>query len=203
MDQYGGMIDQFSVWMNQLAIHNKDSLNLKKYEKDSLKPIDMTFINSIIAQRQKCSYNFMIIMKYMYEHTKCIDANYIIDKLNKNINELYTKYKDRVHILHISDIYRRDKSNFFFTLYFIYQYNLKFKKHIYVYSTQFNKEYLDSVYRNKPVLFIICDDFSYSGRQINDEIIKLNTTLIGGRVLEYANIFKYFWLYFKCIYQDT
>lgn len=38
MDQYGGMIDQFSVYMNRIALNNQKHLNLKKYEtKDSLK----------------------------------------------------------------------------------------------------------------------------------------------------------------------
>ncbi len=193
MDQYGGMIDQFSVYMNTLALNNKKHLNLKNYEtKDSLKPIDMSFINSIIAQRQNCSYNFMTLMKFMYEHTKCIDANYIIDKLNKNLEEIYRKFNNRTHILHISNIYSRDKSNFFFILYFILHYNLKFKKPIYVYSNEFNKTYIDTVYTDKPVLFIICDDFSYSGNQLDIEITNINkVTLMYNNKIIYLNVFGY------------
>lgn len=193
MDQNGGMIDQFSVYMNRLALYNREHLNLKKYEtKDSLKPIDMSFINSIIAQRQNCSYNFMTLMKFMYEHTVCINANYIIDKLNKNLEEIYRKFNNRTHILHISNIYSRDKSNFFFILYFILHYNLKFKKPIYVYSKEFNKRYIDSVYKDKPVLFIICDDFSYSGTQIHIEVVKLKNEHIA---IKYEGAYKDYLIY--------
>ena len=32
MEQYGGMIDTFSIYINNLAIRNKNNLNLKKFE---------------------------------------------------------------------------------------------------------------------------------------------------------------------------
>lgn len=194
MNQYGGMIDTFSIYINNLAIRNKNNLNLKKYENiNSLQKIDMGLINKILSENQSCSYNFMTLMKFMYKNTICINADYIIDKLNKNINDIYKNYKDRIHIIYISDLYTRDKSNFFFTLYFILLYNKKFKKPIYVYSQQFNKEYIDKVYNKNKILFIVCDDFSYGGSQLNIEINKLYTQ-INDKYNDYSiylNIFGY------------
>lgn len=165
-------LDNYSININKLVQNNEHIFNLKIYDNDdSLKKINTTLIDSYILENQTCSKDFLEFTKYIYDNTKYINSDYIIDRLLQNINDLYKKYNSYIHILIIPT--KKDKSNFFFTLYFCKEYNKKFKKQILCISEQNKFQIFTKMkHQEKKILFILCDDFVYSGKQIKSGLLK-------------------------------
>jgi len=197
-DLIGGGI-QFDKFMYDLALENHLLFNLENYIKPEYSPLtelDLSLLESYMEKKQDCSHIYMEFLHYLYKHTKFIDVKYIIAKLQENLNELNTKYKDYVHILCIPNNNNNFKSNFYFILYFIHHYQQKFKKHILIYEKDLmdhisHKDQIITAVRENKALFIFCDDMLYSGRQITEDIILSLNNIHHVSINIYLNIFGF------------
>jgi hypothetical protein len=175
----------------ELAKLNESLYDLGLYENDdSLSDIDKKLISEYINKNQSCSKMFLEFSKYMIDNSICIHADYIVKKLKSNLEELYTKYKNYIHVVYLSHLCKKDKSNFFFTLYFCNEYKKKFDKNVLFISHKNKLKFFETNKKNEnKILFIICDDFLYSGKQVRENIENLveNNNLKNYKV--YLNIF--------------
>ena len=157
---------------------NKLFFDLKKYDIDHAINIDK--INEYISH-QTCSIEFFNFIKKLLESVKYISCDEIIQILNKNIEEI-CNFIDNKEIKYIPILITTDsiltKSNVYFTLYFLYNLNIKSKKIDYIYKDikdilinpeQWIKHNIINyeTYNSPQFLFIICDDITYSGNQIS------------------------------------
>jgi len=170
---------------------NEPLYNLKFYESDdSLTDIDKKFISNYIDKNQSCSKMFLEFSKYIIDNSVCIHADYIIQRFQLNLDELYTKYKDYIHVVYLSHMCTKDKSNFYFTLYFCNEYKKKFGKNVLFVSQKNKLEFIKNNQNNEnKLLFIICDDFLYSGKQVRENIENLVKNNILKNYKVYLNIF--------------
>ena len=176
---------------------NEQYFDLGQYKKDHL-----LMINKLeeYSKNQTCSKKFFNLLTSIYKKSKYID-----------IETCETIYKGAVNqLLHMSDVMNivfllpfsldynhslsMDKSNFYFSLYFIHLYQKitgNKLQYIYHFLTDVSKEskyynyqiplddILNDMTHNKPqkeTIFVTCDDYSYSGSQINSYIKRLKVT---------------------------
>jgi hypothetical protein len=148
--------------------------DLKKFDIDH--SIKLQILNTY-TDNQTCSKAYFDLVKHIFEKSTYISCDDFIEKYDERIDELITNYSDKNLIVCIpTDIPTKTeiltKSNFYFTLYFLYRYRENKGEPIeYVHGYRWN-------IRNKPItvdienpLFIICDDFVYSGTQISNTIV--------------------------------
>lgn len=139
--------------------------NLKEYNMDHEFNRDL-FINYIDSQ--KCSPKYFNLIKYLYENHTYISYDMALKQFTDNISELEEKYNEKELIV-VFIQKESHKSNYYFTLYFLYLYRkLTGKKIEYVF---FEENISMDGFKNP--LLIICDDFIYSGNQITKNIKKL------------------------------
>jgi len=120
-------------------------------------------------ESQKCSAKYFNLIKYLYENRTYISYDIALQQFTDNISELKEKYNEKELIL-IFIQKEPHKSNYYFTLYFLYLYRkLTGKKIEYV----FFEENISMDGFINPLL-ILCDDFIYSGNQITQNIKKLS-----------------------------
>jgi len=138
---------------------------LKEYNVDHEFNRDL-FIKYIDSQ--KCSTKYFNLIKYLYENHTYISYDMALKQFTDNISELEEKYNDKELIV-VFIQKESHKSNYYFTLYFLYLYRkLTGKKIEYVFFEEKNS--MDGF--ENPLL-ILCDDFIYSGNQITQNIKKL------------------------------
>ena len=128
MDKFVNNIYNF-VELNKDYLTNQYLMSPKQNINENIKfNIDnfMIYYNSIQNPTIK---KLLDIYKYIYENVTYISIDKTIEIINNNIEELNTLYKDYEPILIIGDT-RPQKSNFYFMLYFLYNYNIKTGKKI-------------------------------------------------------------------------
>ena len=181
-------LNDFTKYIYELVDNNKEFLDLSKYNQNHYfrKNIFNEYIKNI-DPKYKDILNYMNLYKYIYDNVTYISNFDTIIKINENIEEINTKYSDYEHIILLNRSSldnMTQRSNFYFTLYFIYKYTLQKNKlieNIFIdLNNMFNNlnniliiedgEYIinDKLkqFTDKKLLFIICDDFVYSGEQV-------------------------------------
>ena len=179
------MYNYIANYCYMLVNKNRDLLDLTKYDKKHRFLIE-NLDKYIISQP-----NFkteLSILREIYNHHTYVDIETIINILDNNIIELNNKYVDYIHILILSNDTIPNKSNFFFYLYFLKRYEEitgKRIRHIFENIYHFLKlpdclhdskiniyKYLAKDYPlDKKYVLIYCDDISYSGSQLINNII--------------------------------
>jgi hypothetical protein len=169
---------------------NIQYFDLHKYTKDHRLMIDEL---KKYSEKQTCSQNFFKLLISIYEKSKYIDLETFIQVYTDSVNDLHSisENSNIVFFLpfHNGDL-SMDKSNFYFSLYFIYLYRKITKtelKNIYHFISECSSGYqhqidIDDVLKkmiydkqHKETIFVMCDDYSYSGSQIVTYMNKLKT----------------------------
>ena len=118
----------------------------------------------------------------LIDHITYIDADTFMRIYADNARDLYEISENYSHVILLLpiNVYKHDiKSNLFFTLYFynilLNEYpSLKSKLKILPLHSRGNTTVGN--FKDMKPLFIICDDFLYSGRQLSDHLNNFNTT---------------------------
>lgn len=173
-------LNKFTKYLYDLVDKNKEFLDLSKYDNNHYFKKDLfnEYFNTIDSKNKEI-INYLNIYKHIYNNVTYISNSDIIRRIDENIDEINTKYSDYIPIILYNSNSAKNtaKSNFYFLLYFIYRYTIKTNKiikyilidliNILVNSNdelKINDKFKDL--NNKKLLFIICDDFIYSGEQI-------------------------------------
>ena len=204
---------EMALYCYKIINLNEENLDLSKYPDDSA-----LLLNNIDKYNkiQNCSANYMNVLKDIYSKYVYISKSSIIYTLNENCNEIIELVETMNYVpvvIMTNEIV--DKSNIFFTLYFLNQYKKKTGKEInFVYektSDLFNfgdcvkitdtnlckkedfenvsyRESEEHLFLSKKTLIIFCDDFSYSGSQLNINMTGLDSTI---SVHDYKISFRY------------
>ena len=147
--------------------------DLKKYDKDI--SIDTSNLEHYIH----CNNNyspFFSLMKQILEQVRYISCDEFINITNSNIDEICELINDDYEPVLIMTDANINKSNFYYNFYLLY--HLK-KRHIiikYIYSNLydlFDYEDIKNTIKckiSKKIIFIICDDVSYSGQQLAEHL---------------------------------
>jgi hypothetical protein len=154
---------------------NKTIFNLKQYDVDHSMNVEVldSYIN-----KQTCSEKYFELISYIYKQSTYIDGDTFIQQYTSNISELNEKFNNR-EIIVLFPYLETSKSNFFLTLYFLNLYNTILSKRVnYVFSyVGKNKKNniidISSLSLTKEPLFVVCDDFLYSGGQLSMSIAYL------------------------------
>ena len=176
----------------QILALNNDKIDINKYDENMRIQIEKLY-----DFKQKCCKKFINFIKQIYDKHIYISKKEVIDIYNKNNEELYNlliSNPDYMPIIMMPDV-NLSKSNIFFTLYFLKffyeKYGIKFpyafsrisdifenmiekKSGVEVYGTFKNitlKEEFREEFRDKTLIFIIIDDFSYSGNQLAGHLV--------------------------------
>lgn len=152
---------------------NKELFDLKQYDVDH--SLNFELLEKYVNE-QTCSKEFFELVKYIYNQSTYITCDAFIEKYTNNVNELNTTYGDK-EIIVIFPYLGSYKSNFFLTLYFLDLYNKVLSKKIKYVFPFVNK--LDNIINVNELslsgepLFVVCDDFIYSGSQLSTSIARL------------------------------
>jgi hypothetical protein len=173
---------------------NEKYFDLGQYTKDHSLMIDKL---EKYSENQTCSKKFFTLLTSIYKKSKYIDIETFETVYKEAVIQLFHISRDEniVFLLPISQDYNgslsMDKSNFYFSLYFIHLYKKitgNKLQYIYYFFTNISKdsdkyEYqvdLDDILkdmtdnkRKNETIFVTCDDYSYSGSQINSYIRNL------------------------------
>lgn len=154
---------------------NTGLFDLKKFIVDH--SVDFDLLDNYVS-KQTCSKNYFQLLQYVYKQSTFIECDTFIQKYTSNINELNEKYDDK-EIIVLFPYLDTNKSNFYFTLYFLYLYNFITSNKInYVFSykrddNKMNKIDISTLSLTKEPLLVVCDDFLYSGSQLSMTISNL------------------------------
>lgn len=179
---------------------NEQYFDLGQYTKDH-----SLMINKLeeYSNNQTCSKKFFNLLTSIYKKSKYIDIKTCETIYKGAVNQLLhmSDNMNIVFLLPISNDYDRllsmDKSNFYFSLYFIHLYQKitgNKLKYIYHFLTDVSKDSdnykyqidLDDILndmthnkRQNETIFVTCDDYSYSGSQIKSYIrnLKVNANI--------------------------
>jgi hypothetical protein len=189
----------FSNSVYDFIENNKNILNLVNYSKDT--NIDMNIINEHQI-KQECSIKYLNFIKKILENVKVFEYNEIMQILRNNIiylNELITR-ENYIPIL-IMTSSALEKSNIYFSLLFLKYYETFFNKKIkYIFpgirmliDERGNRCFFDNNdhFLNQKLLFILCDDISYSGSQLSSHINPEKNNIFGDASLELDPKFIY------------
>lgn len=130
------------------------------------------------VSKQTCSEKYFELLRYIYNQSTYIDCRTFIQHYIDNINELNDSFNDK-EIIVLFPYLDVNKSNFFLTLYFLYLYDSILSKKInYVFSYKKSEKKeniidISTLSLTKEPLFVVCDDFLYSGKQLALTIAKL------------------------------
>jgi hypothetical protein len=153
----------------------KTLFNLKQYDVDHSMNVEVldSYIN-----KQTCSEKYFELISYIYKQSTYIDCDTFIQQYTSNITELNEKFNNR-EIIVLFPYLETDKSNFFLTLYFLNLYNnilLKRINYVFSYERKNKKNNIIDIRTlslTKEPLFVVCDDFLYSGGQLSLSIAYL------------------------------
>lgn len=169
---------------------NIQYFDLYKYTKNHQLMIDEL---KKYSEKQTCSQNFFKLLISIYEKSKYIDLKTFIQVYTDSVKDLHSMSGNSniVFFLPFNNEYlSMDKSNFYFSLYFIYLYRKITRtklKNIYHFISECSSGYqhqidIDDVLKkmiydkqHKETIFVMCDDYSYSGSQIVTYMNKLKT----------------------------
>ena len=191
-DVYGYL--NVSEIIYQFIDNNLDYFDLDRNTQDH--SIDMNCLKKYIRhQKEKPqSEPFWTFYEYLYDNIQYISNSRIDKQYRKNAKELFNLYKNgsiNGFECNLVLIFTYDcmKSNYYFTLYFLYLYRKLYPndyQHLQViledeidieteeYFAMREKYSLENRiefdYENKHTIYIMTDDFSYSGTQMNTEI---------------------------------
>lgn len=130
------------------------------------------------VSKQKCSEKYFELLRYIYNQSTYIDCKTFIQHYIDNINELNDSFNDK-EIIVLFPYLDVNKSNFFLTLYFLYLYDSILSKkinYVFLYKRNDKKNNIINISElslTKEPLFVVCDDFLYSGKQLALTIAKL------------------------------
>lgn len=176
-------INDFVKYMYNLVNVNIGHLDLRKHNENHFFNYDefKKILEQITNEDIKKS---LALHDYIYNNVTYVSMSNIIRIIDENINYINSVYNDHTHVLIFNDdniVHEQitTKSNFYFNLYFIYRYTLitgKIIENMYVklssvlyhidnYLTP--TPFLSEISNN--VLFILCDDFVYSGSQLSSK----------------------------------
>jgi hypothetical protein len=148
------------------------------------------------SENQTCSKRFFTLLTSIYKKSKYIDIKTFETVYKEAVNQLFHISSDEniVFLLPISYYHGSlsiDKSNFYFSLYFIHLYKKitgNKLQYIYCFFTNISKDSdkyqyqvdLDDILkdmtdnkRKNETIFVTCDDYSYSGSQMTSNIRNL------------------------------
>lgn len=154
---------------------NISLFNLSQYDVDH--SINFELLDYYV-RNQTCSEKYFQLLYYIYRQSTYINCETFIQHYTFNINELNENFNDK-EIIVLFPYLDINKSNFFLTLYFLYLYNFILSKQInYVFyykrkDKKFNTIDISTLSLTKEPLFIVCDDFLYSGGQLSLSIANL------------------------------
>ena len=155
---------------------NINLFDLKQYDVDHSMNFELL---DYYVSKQTCSEKYFKLLDYIYKKSTYIDCKTFIQHYTFNINELNESFNDKEIIL-LFPYLDINKSNFFLTLYFLYLYNSILSKkinYVFSYKRQDKKTNIIDISKlslnNKEPLFVVCDDFLYSGGQLSLAIAKL------------------------------
>jgi hypothetical protein len=154
--------------------------DLKQYDIDHSEQFEIT---EKFLSNQTCCNRYYNFLKEIFKNTKYISCDEIIDILDKNVDELISYISSGYIPILITTVDSITKSNIFFSLYLLIKLESKGYKIDKIYDSfktiLVNKDNERSIELFKPeisiretdkVLIILCDDVSYSGRQIYEHI---------------------------------
>jgi hypothetical protein len=178
-EEHNNILHTLSSICYNFIDENKSMFDLKQYDKNDH---SMNFdLLDEITKKQTCSKPFFEILNRIYKESTYISSDIFQAQYEKNIRELRTTYHDR-EIIVVFPVGQIDKSNFFFTLYFLYLYKKivgKKVKYVLVNYTELDDHYNElSAFiksnvehmKKKEPLYVFCDDFVYSGKQLSNNI---------------------------------
>jgi hypothetical protein len=148
---------------------------LAQYDKNH--SINLELLENFVNQ-QTCSKKYFGLLNYIYKQSTYIGCDTFIDIYSSNIKELNERFADKELIL-LFPYLEVEKSNYFFSLYFLYLYNSILSKkinYIFPYKRKDKKTNvidIGALGLTKEPLFIVCDDFLYSGGQLSITIANL------------------------------
>jgi hypothetical protein len=154
---------------------NSSLFELERY--DINHSINFELLDQYVS-KQNCSEKYFELLRYIYRQSTYIDCQTFIKHYTSNINELNENFNDK-EIIVLFPYLDTNKSNFFLTLYFLYLYNFILSKnvnYVFSYKTKDKKQNIidiSTLSLTKEPLFVICDDFLYSGGQLSLSISKL------------------------------
>jgi hypothetical protein len=178
-----------------LVVENYTDLFLNNYEDNS--NIHLERIQEY-SDKYKCSRHFSELLKHIYSQCRYISKREIIDIIEKNVVELFELLKKNPDYLPIIIITKSqiNKSNLFFTLYFLKRFYENYRiRFPYAFNTvndifsnmiiethtgstfgtfkniTLRDEYKD-VFRGKTLILILTDDFLYSGKQLAGHLVR-------------------------------
>ena len=120
---------------------NIQLFDLKQYDQNH--SINLELLDNYVG-KQTCSEKYFELLKYIYKQSTYIGCDTFIQIYTSNIKELNERFADKEIIL-LFPYLELNKSNYFFTLYFIYLYNaILLKKINYIFP------YKKKRYKNEP-----------------------------------------------------
>lgn len=153
--------------------HNLHIFDVKQYDNDHSLNVDLL---DKYVRNQTCSNKYFDLIQYIYRHSTYIDADIFIQKYRENVMEIIRNNSDK-EIIVLFPYLETTKSNFFLTLYFLHLFNeISLSKINMVFAFEINnykKHVIDTRTLTKEPLFVICDDFVYSGNQLALSIANL------------------------------
>lgn len=168
-------------YVMKFILENESLFDLDRLTQDH--SIDMDCLQKYIAYQSgnEKTKTFWDFFYYLYQHIQYISNETITKQYDSNIDELYDLYTyGIIGVLEVSLILilprNTDKSNFYFTLYFLYRYQKKYGdacKDIQIiteYDFVYHSDILNIDFKKKHTVFIFTDDFSYSGTQMSQSV---------------------------------
>jgi hypothetical protein len=164
-------MDNFTEFANKIKNLNIENINIQKYIKDY--SINMELFN-LYERNQTCATKYLNFIKKIYESATYITGENAISQYNKNADSIKKYICDDYLPIIITTIDNINKSNFFYTLYLLKLLN---ERYIYPLFVPNIRKIMDKdgnilldFLKNKKLLIIFSDDFSYSGIQLANHI---------------------------------
>jgi len=155
--------------------NNVNLFDLKQYDQNH--SMNFELLDNFVSN-QTCSNKYFELLKYIYKQSTYIDCDAFIQTYTSNIKDINDRFSDKEIIL-LFPYLDLKKSNYFFTFYFIYLYNTILSKKInYIFPYKRNDKTtnvidINTLSLSKEPLFVVCDDFLYSGGQLSLTIANL------------------------------
>ena len=105
---------------------NEKLFDLQQYNQDH--SINIKLLNNYVS-KQTCSEKYFKLLNYIYKQSTYIDCNTFIKVYTSNIRELNNDFSNN-EVIVLFPYLEVNKSNFFFTLYFIHLYYVILSKKI-------------------------------------------------------------------------